>query len=680
MPGRGGGQQSAVPVQRTSSEAGFPRPWEAGSLTTPWSTVNLFDGNLITEIQISDFGTLGPRIQFRLYHNSAATVGGGTIASPTGFSLGAGWSVTWGGAIIDNHDGTVTLIEDDGNQYAFTSSGGDYEGPAGVHTLIRWDAAGARWVLTRPNQWQRIYDAAGRLIEVHDSATRTLTVERDPGNASRISAILSAAETSGQVGSERLSFTYDTATGLLGSVSDSAGNAWLFDYDAQDRLIMVTFPPDPTDPTQTPQRLFGYDVDGRITSITDETAATWTLGYDPAGGMLTGVSDPPDAGGAQLQQTLSYSPVPINNRWETYYTDSSNESWTYRFSLKGRMRQRGDAGGSVLALTYDTDGNMTSFSDDANSTVTLSWGPESTLTSFDAPYTGIDGWNTWNVATLGWEQPDPTGQPNFWRLTQLTDLSGGSIQYLYEDASDPTRPTTTVEQEGAQVPVFLDGSLNVLPTTGLSVGSRPFLLHSAASGTLGMKQGIPEVSAVPSSQTQQATGNGPYDWRWRFTFIFPPFGHIGIDFNNGSAYDGDPTKQGHVDYGMRPLNRSGCRSGCSNCNGFTRFTNAHHQTFGTLNNPWGGVVVLGRWQSYWHAGWSALRQCFINRPRNYGGCCNYFFFGGPAPLSNSNGGIHAAIVDCMGNSFPQPPFGWRVLGIGWTRVNIPQNNSICPGY
>ena len=51
-------------------EPGAPPAWGAGLAVSPFSTVNLMTGNLLTAIPIVSWDSVGPPVEFVLYHNS----------------------------------------------------------------------------------------------------------------------------------------------------------------------------------------------------------------------------------------------------------------------------------------------------------------------------------------------------------------------------------------------------------------------------------------------------------------------------------------------------------------------------------------------------------------------------------------------------------------------------------
>ena len=667
------------PQVRISPQAGIPRPWEAGVSVSPWSVVNLYNGNVLTELTLTQFGPAGPAVRFTLFHNGAAANSGSSTPAPGGFSLGAGWTTSHGGAILDNEDDTVTLLEDDGNQYLFTLEGGSYQPEVGVHDRLVWESGASQWVLTRPDQWQRIFDDDGRLLEVRDAAGRTLTVERDAENGERIASLV-APEGGGE-----LALEYDPNTGRLDAVTavdEPNDPSWTFEYDGNDRLWKVHYP------GEAEALTLAYNSDNRIVTITDASAAAWDLRYNAAD-RVRKAQDPPDPNTAvREEQLFSYDTNPQGGRWWTYYTDRRTVEWTYGFDVDGRFRERSDPNNNAIELTYDSDWNVTSLDDGASSTVTATWGPVATLATLSTLASPVEDSNQPVESTFYWEQPDPNGAPNFWRLVQIADTAGYSTQYQYEDPNDATRPTTLVDEDDLEGQVFLDGSLNPFPVTGLGHYQHAYWDHGSPWLREPAPIGRPVRPLEPAGDGccggVENQSPGANDWRYRFHWVVFPFGaHIGIDYNK------DGTGR-YLDYGQPPD-----QSGCTCCN----------SSFVFVNNRWSRTNVSplsrssGGYRTAWFTGSACLRDCFENSssngaPRNWtdssNQCCRYYWLGWTPSgwsgnWSNSNGGALAAIhlcleTRCATNPIPHPPSLWNRFTPGWNNRALTRRDATCPGY
>jgi YD repeat-containing protein len=344
---------------RTSPEAGAPRSWEAGKQVSPFSVVNLWNGNLLTALHIASYDPVGPPVSFSIYHNNAAAVSQDDIDSPWGFDLGPGWSISFGTAIIGNAGGNVTLLEADGNLWTYSHSGGNYTPELGKFDRLQWFSSPGEWKLTRLDQSVWRFDSAGRLLDITDSSGNVLTVHRDSGNGYRIDYIQSAADGLSGVGNHRLTFAYDSE-GRLETITDPISRVWAFEYDSSDRLAKVLHPDNPynEDPNEPYSTEFGYDSAGQITSVKDRAGAVWAYTY--SSGRIDTVTDPNSTSGSPAngeQQSFVFYSSQINNLWQTDHTDRRGYTWEYRFDDNGRLRELIDPLTNLSSYTYDSSYN-----------------------------------------------------------------------------------------------------------------------------------------------------------------------------------------------------------------------------------------------------------------------------------------------------------------------------------
>lgn len=707
-PPPGGG----TPIQRTSPAAGLPRPWECGLEATPYNVVNLYNGNLLTEIGLIELGTMGPLVRITLFHNSAAAEGE-PIESPAGFSLGAGWSLRYGGAVIDNGDDTVTILEDDGNQYTFELVGTTYVPPTGVHDWLVWDDVEELWMLTRPDQVRRVFDAEGRLLRVYDAAGAYLLVERDNSNDHRITEIVSAAEVA-ELATEHVAFTYD-ANGLLESLTDPNSCEWTFEYDCDVRLSKINFP---NCGAAVSWLEFEYDELARIEVLSDSLGNEWAFTYhtdEDLEGMLATVTGPPadpnEPNAPPTLQELDYSDRLLNNHWKTWYTDWEQGEWVFWFDTSGRFVKRIDPTSGLLLITYDSDNNATSLADGDTDPIEAVWGPGGTLETLLTPTRASDAPNApaWNEVIFLYDQPDPTGAPNFWRLGQTIDEDGYSTEFLYDDLDDPARLTEMIQQAPGGDPNSVDVSSNPFPVTGWGTHERTYWRHAPLDHI-----GWPISRAFESSEPTVRPGGGggvdtttttyPTQWRWRFSWVVAPFGaHVGIDYyliHDGLRY---------LDYGEPPNVKSECPCCLVAFGAHFRGVNNRHPREGAdrldrlahgQDPPQHKRCAYGQW---YDEPSGCVRGCFNDKfhlnsfgvPPNWTDssdeCCRYHWSGwtpsgwGPGNWSNSNGGIHAAYHLCMSKCGrapgPQhPPSFWSHFTPGYNNKNLVQRRESCPGY
>jgi YD repeat-containing protein len=383
--GQGTPQESSI-----SPEAGDTYPWEAGLQVSTYTRVNLFNGNALTTIPIVSWPAFGPDMDFRLYHNSSAVGSGERAPAPGGFFLGEGWTFSYGGQLVFDGVGQVTLIEDDGLLNVYEEDDPDWVPQTGIHdTLeeitgfpnpINYDdqehhpLPDPAWKLTRKNQWRRIFDGDGRLILHADSNVEipmTIWVDWYPDDweeedlRGKIHVIRNATsyyrglyfhyDSDNDYRLEKIAVGWDCLTRTLYFSYDGT-TGWLngvhFKYPQQQE------PPD----GEYWEILFDYDEDGRITSITDREGNTTTFEYDNDDRLET-VTDPIPAQ-TPYTQSFEYEEYSIGPPYYgTIYADRRGEYWTFKFQNWGGLRTLIDPLTKETDYTYDSDYNLTSVTD-----------------------------------------------------------------------------------------------------------------------------------------------------------------------------------------------------------------------------------------------------------------------------------------------------------------------------
>lgn len=205
------------------------------------------------------------------------------------------------------------------------------------------------------NHQSYTYDTAGNLTQVEDT-------------------------TSGGTGAT-FSYTYEDATGtvcgaLPGQVcaaTDGNANTTTYAYSAGN-LSTVT-PPSPLGTTT-----YTYDAVGRVTAVTDGNGDTTTYAYDAADRITQATFD--------NDQTLTT--VYNANGTIASETDSAGGQLTYTYDLAGNQTSQvtvtplGAGISSTITMTYDANGNMTSY-DDGGGTTTYVYDDANQLTQLTQP-------------------------------------------------------------------------------------------------------------------------------------------------------------------------------------------------------------------------------------------------------------------------------------------------------
>ncbi|MBW8311224.1 MAG: putative Ig domain-containing protein [Rhizobium sp.] len=169
------------------------------------------------------------------------------------------------------------------------------------------------------------YDAAGRLSWVEVDLTPKDLDGSDIWNSA------DAAANNGQI--YRTTYTYDSDSLRIASVSNSDGTSSSYTYDTAGRIASITRGGE----TMT----FAYDVANRRTDVQDGLGRTWTYTFDASGQLI--YMDAPASGGVRDRTTYNYN----TTNGLLIYTET----------------RRGADVLSSRALEYDGNGNLTKETD-----------------------------------------------------------------------------------------------------------------------------------------------------------------------------------------------------------------------------------------------------------------------------------------------------------------------------
>jgi RHS repeat-associated protein len=437
-----------------SGELGAAPAWGAAVAVSPFSAVNLRNGNLLTAIDLCSYEPLGPELNFTLYHNSLGSGIG------TDFEIAGGWSASFGTRVVGwATEPVVTLVRSDGSSEQFTTQGGSqpYLAPPGYHEQLRY--AGV-WRLSDERNWTACFNyLTGRLAAVgdpvpavEDSAGNSLVIVRD-GNG-RITKIRSAAETGGgalwhhldlSYTSNRLSYIQEYFQKSTQELRDGS-RKWTFEYDAHGRLWKINYPFD-TLAYRVPESCVEIIYDGtsdRIEQIIARDGKSWSYAYTD--GALIGVTDIDDQEEPRFSQSIACSAAPDSGTglFETEYTDRRGKTWLYRFDALGNLRESENPLNDVTTSSYDAWHNPVQVADGLGHAWSMTYGPVGNVTSISSPLTGDDA-QSWQ---MDWEQPGTSS--NFLRLTDVTDPLARTVSYAYESALDPSLVTSVTEPAAVQ--------------------------------------------------------------------------------------------------------------------------------------------------------------------------------------------------------------------------------------
>lgn len=352
------------------------------------------------------------------------------------------------------------MVNDDGQADLFNlnMNTNNWDAPPGVHdelienpiVPVPLDAnyigppPPPRWVLTRKDQWQRIYDTTGRLLYHTDSTREPPLAIRiahhpddgwhdpePPAGFWRIRDMTICL---------RLAFHYEPGTQRLERICEEYGQSreWVFHYDAvtgylESVEMRRNTTADPECDDGICQSIwtisFTYDSDGRIETLTDKEGHVYEMDYNDAGRLSQATPPSPDAGDSvdnwPNAQVFTYQHVAEPLGVETQYTDPRLKQWDFEFDLEGVLRSMTDPLSRESLFAHDADYNVTGFTNERAATWTATYDDRGNRLSLT----------------------DPLGQRREWtydafnNLTSITpplDASGNvdtskCIEFDYED-------------------------------------------------------------------------------------------------------------------------------------------------------------------------------------------------------------------------------------------------------
>lgn len=324
-----------------------------------------------------------------------------------------------------NHRGSkVVRTADDGStvRYDYDTSLGRYvsNGQNGPLDTLSWDAASSTWTWTdAAHSQQETYNAAGQLTALSD--TRTGARYGFSYSGSQLSQITAAD-------GDTLLFGYDTSNRLIslsiqaippGQTAAVTRQQVGYGYDAQGRLSTVTTTlASDTDPTGTGYTT-RYTYDGssdRVASVvqSDGTVASYSYAAD-ANGVYRVATVTTGTGAAAQTLTLGYDLAnslttvtdTLGRTWSYAYgragrllqatlpaVDGVTPTTTYQYDANGNLLQATDADGGVTGYSYDANGNLLSVEDATGHTVSYTYSADDQVlsqTTYTVPAQGMAG-------------------------------------------------------------------------------------------------------------------------------------------------------------------------------------------------------------------------------------------------------------------------------------------------
>lgn len=347
------------------------------------------------------------------------------------------------------------------NQYTFyAQTDGTYQPATGIlASLVTQAGPPITYVITDSSQNTFIFDEDGNLLTYSDPV----------GN--------------------QWEYTY-TTTGLLDSISANEGTSSLsFTYDVESRLTSIT--------DQTGRDVsYGYDANGDLSSVTDILDQTWTYTYDSAH-RLTAALDPNgvilerneyDEQGRVVRQYDGNGNLTValtfNADGTTTVTDALGNSNIHTYDERGTLINETDPGGNASETTYLADFRPFRLTDEQGRITDLSW--------------SADGAN----------------------LTRLVDNEGNQINITYDEFNnplsviDPLNYLTTYEYDGTLLTSVTDALNKETTYTYTPEGYLESVTDSLGNTT----------SYTYNSQGQQTSMTDPAGNQW--TYSYDPLGRL----------------------------------------------------------------------------------------------------------------------------------------------------------
>jgi len=355
--------------------------------------------------------------------------------------LGRGWTHNWEYSVVMDETGNVTVVSPRGPDFFHRLPNGTFTSES-CSTLTLEDG---QYYFTQPDGRKFVFGDDGRLSYVDDNQGNHITIQYDGD-------VLAAL-----VHSNGKSYTFEhDAHGRITQVTDCVGEITTYIYDASgEHLVGVTNSNGATNyayasgigsarehallSIESPDGTcdyFEYDDQGRLShEFTDASDDSRTYAYDTAGRVT--VTD--ETGTSQI---LFYNLSGLVRR--TITVDQLGRSTEVFLDLASNSLQLRFPGGVTETVQYDSEGNITAFTDALGHRAELQYDPVTNrLVSVRDPrgntieYTyDIDG----RLTAITY--PDGTGPTYAYddagNLSETINVRGQAIQYTYSETGQLT--------------------------------------------------------------------------------------------------------------------------------------------------------------------------------------------------------------------------------------------------
>jgi len=310
--------------------------------------------------------------------------------------------------------------------------------PMGATYSLGYTTGGLLSAVTNPDagQWRYGYNANGLLTTKTDPENNTATYTYD-ANKKLTGVTDPAGKTRG--------YGYPAQPGNTGKVPDpypvnwipakqttfteKDGGTWSYTFETRTEAIKSI-----TDPLGNITS-FTYDADGNVLSKTEPGIGTTTYTYDSKGNILS-VKDP-------LNQTTMYT---YNGFGQALTITGAPGNTTNTYDAKGNLLTTTDPAGAVTTYGYDARGNLTTITDARSQVTTLAYDTANNLTSVTLP-TGAVTHFTYDGNGNRLTITDPAGKITRFeyngmnRQTMVTDPLNHVTSYAYDKNGNPVTAT-----------------------------------------------------------------------------------------------------------------------------------------------------------------------------------------------------------------------------------------------
>lgn len=432
--------------------------------------------------------------------------GGSLHFSPDGANVHASdtssFLTSWqgvSGSIQQHFDGTYDYIDRDLTTYRFSAKG--------LLASIS-DANG--------NTLFFYYDAVDRLISIEDTRGGTAVLSYEPGDNNRLHSVIYEEQLASY-------FSYTSSTDNLGDVVhdlstiiDPDGRQTEFTYDHRGNLLT------------------GIDEDGVV--FIDNTYAGETLTSKADGlGAVDTYTYYPDA--MEHEDRLGrpyFHTYDVEGRL-TSMTNPAGHLWRYFYDDNGNLSREIDPLGNETLATYDDQGNPVSRTDPLGNTSDMTYDDRNNLLTHTNPLGGITSYD-YDPANNLVQETDPLNYSVLHlydaagQVTRVTDRNGNQTHYTYSAAGDLVEE---IDPLGHQVTYGYD-SLGRLLTITDENGHSTAYAYDAAGRLVSLIDPLGNQTSYTYNARGQrlsvARSNGAvnlydYDENGQMTRVVDPLGH-----------------------------------------------------------------------------------------------------------------------------------------------------------